>query len=127
MCMSTAPKIELTLSFDASESPEKQEKFTQTLWQQMRQIDGVKIDRVVDEEPPEGSRGIGAFLLGLLKATVTMDGLKSLFGFLGDRLGNKPIKIKAKFADGREVELEASSREELALAEETLKRLSQTL
>lgn len=125
--MSTAPKLELTLSFQDAESPEKQEKLTQTLWQQMRQIDGVKVDRVSDDNPPEGSKTFGAFLLGLLKATVTLDGLKSLFGFLGDRLGNKPIKIKAKFADGREVELEASSREELALAEETLKRLAQTL
>lgn len=125
--MSTAPKLELTLSFQDAESPEKQEKLTQTLWQQMRQIDGVKVDRVSDDNPPEGSRTFGAFLLGLLKATVTLDGLKSLFGFLGDRLGNKPIKIKAKFADGREVELEASSREELALAEETLMRLSQML
>lgn len=125
--MSTAPKLELTLSFQDAESPEKQEKLTQTLWQQMRQIDGVKVDRVSDDNPPEGSKTFGAFLLGLLKATVTLDGLKSLFGFLGDRLGNKPIKIKAKFADGREVELEASSREELALAEETLMRLSQML
>lgn len=125
--MSTASKLELMLSFQDAESPEKQEKLTQTLWQQMRQIDGVKVDRVSDDNPPEGSKTFGAFLLGLLKATVTLDGLKSLFGFLGDRLGNKPIKIKAKFADGREVELEASSREELALAEETLKRLAQTL
>ena len=126
--MSTVPKIELTLDFQDSESPEKQEKLTQTTWQQMRQIDGVKVDRVTDENPPEGSKAfIGSFLLGLLKATVTLDGLKSLFGFLGDRFGNKPIKIKAKFADGREVELEASSREELELAEATLKRLSQTL
>lgn len=125
--MSTASKLELMLSFQDAESPEKQEKLTQTLWQQMRQIDGVKVDRVSDDNPPEGSKAFGSFLLGLLKATVTLEGLKSLFGFLGDRLGNKPIKIKAKFADGREVELEASSREELALAEETLKRLAQTL
>ncbi|WNZ44494.1 hypothetical protein Q2T42_22090 [Leptolyngbya boryana CZ1] len=125
--MSTASKLELMLSFQDAESPEKQEKLTQTLWQQMRQIDGVKVDRVSDDNPPEGSKTFGAFLLGLLRATVTLEGLKSLFGFLGDRLGNKPIKIKAKFADGREVELEASSREELALAEETLKRLAQTL
>jgi len=125
--MSSTLKIELTLNFQDSESPEKQEKLTQSLWQQMRQVEGVKIDRVADENPPEDSKAFGAFLLGLLKATVTLDGLRTLFGFLGDRLENKPIKIKAKFTDGREVELEASSREELALAEETLKRLAQTL
>jgi hypothetical protein len=45
-------------------------------------------------------------------------------GFVGDRLGNKPIKIKVKLADGREMEIEASSREELRAAEETIARLS---
>lgn len=54
--MSSAPQIELTLSFQDSQSPEKQEKFTQSLWQQMRQIEGVKVDRVTDKNPPEGSK-----------------------------------------------------------------------
>ncbi len=125
--MTIAPNVELTFTFqDPDVSPEKQEKLTQTLWQQMRSLEGVKVDRVADPNPPEGNRG-GAFLWGLLQADVSVASLKNLFGFVGDRLGNKPIKIKAKFADGREVELEVSSREELAAAEETIKRLSQSM
>ncbi|KAM3089620.1 hypothetical protein ACKFKG_33305 [Phormidesmis sp. 146-35] len=126
--MTTAPKIELTITFqDPDASPEKQEKLTQTLLQQMRSLEDVNVDRVTDPNPPEGSRAVGSFLWGLLKAEASVASLRTLFGFLGDRMGNKPIKIKAKFADGREVELEASSREELAAAEETIKRLSRSM
>ncbi|PSB22043.1 hypothetical protein C7B65_01095 [Phormidesmis priestleyi ULC007] len=126
--MTIAPNVELTFTFqDPDLSPEKQEKLTQTLWQQMRSLEGVKVDRVADPNPPEGNRALGAFLWGLLQAEVSVASLKNLFGFVGDRLGNKPIKIKAKFADGREIELEVSSREELAAAEETIKRLSQSM
>jgi hypothetical protein len=60
----------------------------------------------------------------LLQAKVGLDGVKGLIGFLDDRFGNKPIKIKVKFADGRECEIEASSRAELLAAEQTINRLS---
>ena len=87
-------------------------------------MDGVKVDRVPDPNPPEGSKAMFSFLWGLLQAEVSVASIKNLFGFLGDRIGNKPIKIKAKFGDGREFEVEASSREELLAAEETIKRLA---
>ncbi len=126
--MTTVPKVELTVTFrDPEATPEKQEKLTQTLWQQMRSLEGVSVDRVSDPNPPEGTRAMGSFLWGLLQGQVSLSSLKTLFGFLSDRIGNKPIKIKAKFADGREFELEANSREELAAAEETIKRLSQSM
>ena len=32
--------------------------------------------------------------------------------FLSDRIGNKPMKLKVKAPDGKEMELEASSRQE---------------
>ncbi|MGV0026633.1 hypothetical protein [Phormidesmis priestleyi] len=115
----------MTIDFQDETNPEKQEKLTQNLWQQMRNIQGVKIDRISDPNPPEGSRAIGAFLWGLLQAEVSKESVKTLFGFLGDRLGDKPIKGKAKFSDGREFEFEASSRAELLAAEETIQRLAQ--
>jgi hypothetical protein len=125
--MTDSSKITLTIAFqDPATSIDKQEALTQSLWQQMRQMEGVEVDRVVDPNPPEGSREIVSFLWGLLQADVSVSSLKNLFGFLGDRVGNKPIKIKAKFPDGREYELEASSRAELAAAEETIKRLAES-
>ena len=123
--MSDATFIELTIDFqNSSTSPEKQEKLTQSLWKQMRDIPKVKVDRVLDPNPPEEAKG-AAFLWGLLKAKVSLDSLKNVFGFLGDRLGDKPIRVKVKFTDGREFEVEARSRVELQAAEETIKRLSQ--
>ncbi len=123
--MTTNPLIELTISFaDPDLDPEQQEQLTRNLWRQLRDIDGVTVERVPDPQPPEGSKAMLSFLWGLLKAEVSVASLKNLFGFLGDRIGNKPIKIKAKFGDGREFEIEASSREELTAAEETIKRLA---
>lgn len=118
-------QIELTIDFQDSTSIAKQEKLTQTVWEQIKKMPGVKVDRVVDPNPPEGSKAIGAFLWGLLQAEVSTKSVKTVFGFLGDRLGDKPIKGKAKFSDGREFEFEASSRAELLAAEETIQRLAQ--
>lgn len=118
--------IELTISFqDPDLSPEEQEQLTQNLWRQLRDMEGVTVERVPDSNPPEGSKAMLSFLWGLLKAEASVASLKNLFGFLGDRIGNKPIKINAKFADGREFQIEASSREELLAAEATIKRLAE--
>jgi len=122
----TAPSfVELIIDFrDPDIRAGQQEKLTQSLWRQMGGIPGVDADRVLDPDPPEDSKG-ASFLWGLLKAKISMDSLKNVFGFLGDRFGDKPIKIKAKFSDGREFELEAHSRVEFQTAEETIQRLSQ--
>jgi hypothetical protein len=123
--MTATPEMQLTFEFlDPDATPDKQEKLTQNLYQQLRQMEGVTIQRVAAPDPPEGSREAVSFLWGLLQADVNLSNIKTLFGFLSDRIGNKPIKIKAKLADGREFELEASSREELLAAEETIKRLA---
>ncbi|MBD2329702.1 hypothetical protein [Alkalinema sp. FACHB-956] len=116
--------IHLEFDFQDQTAPEKQETQTQMIFQQGRMIPGVTMERVVDPNPPEGIRSPGRVLWGLLQAEVSPASLKNLFGFLGDRLGNKPIKIKAKFADGREFELEASSQAELATARTMLEELS---
>jgi hypothetical protein len=122
----TAPSdLQLTISFqDPSAPSDKQEKLTQSLYEQLRSMDGITIQRVSAPDAPAGSREALSFLWGVLQAEVSWGSIKNLFGFLSDRVGNKPIKIKAKLADGREFELEASSREELLAAEETIKRLA---
>lgn len=125
--MTELSPIELTIDFRTSNtSEEQQEKLTQSLWQQMRDMEGVRVARVPDPNPPEGSRTIASFLWGLLKAEISLSCFHNVLAFLGDRLSNRPIKIKAKLPDGREFEIEASSREELLAAEETIARLAQS-
>lgn len=113
--------LELDFQDDAPEST--QEKLTVSLYQQLQKVPGLKVDRVA-EVAPDGSRSSGRFLWGLLQAEVGIPGIKDLFGFLGDRLGDKPIVIKAKFADGRVFEMTAHSRAELAAGRETLEMMA---
>ena len=113
--------LELDFQDDAPEAT--QEKLTVSLYQQLQKVPGLKVDRVV-EVAPDGSRSSGRFLWGLLQAEVGIPGIKDLFGFLGDRLGDKPMVIKAKFADGRVFEMTAHSRAELAAGRETLEMMA---
>ena len=113
--------LELDFQDDAPEAA--QEKLTVSLYQQLQKVPGLKIDRVA-EVAPDGSRSSGRFLWGLLQAEVGIPGIKDLFGFLGDRLGDKPMVIKAKFADGRVFEMTAHSRAELAAGRETLEMMA---
>ena len=115
--------VSLELNFQNDEPEANQESLTISLYQQLQQVPGLTIDRVA-EVAPDGSRSSGRFLWGLLEAKVGIPGIKTLFGFLGDRLGDKPIVIKAKFADGRVFEMTAQSRAELAAARETLEAMA---
>ncbi|MEH2194736.1 MAG: sugar ABC transporter permease [Nostoc sp.] len=89
----------------------------QNLLPQLREVDGVEdADLVAVENAPKGTKSISGFVWGLLKAQVKASNIKSLFKFLSDRFGNKPIKIGVKAPDGRELNIEASSREEFEFA-----------
>jgi hypothetical protein len=113
--------IELNFQDDTAEA--KQEQLTVSLYQQLQKVSGLKVDRVA-EVAPDGSRSSGRFLWGLLQADVSVASIKTLFGFLGDRLGDKPIVVKAKFPDGRVFDVTASSRAELAAARDTLEAMA---
>ncbi|WP_414552716.1 sugar ABC transporter permease [Anabaena sp. CCY 0017] len=89
----------------------------QNLLPQLRDVDGVEdADLVAVEKAPKNTKALGGFLLGLLNAQVNVANIKTVFVFLSDRLGNKPIKMVLKAPDGRELDLEASSREEFEFA-----------
>ena len=115
--------VSLKLDFQDDAPEATQEKLTVSLYQQLQKVPGLKVDRVA-EVAPDGSRSSGRFLWGLLQAEVGIPGIKDLFGFLGDRLGDRPIVIKAKFADGRVFEVTAHSRAELAAGRETLEMMA---
>jgi hypothetical protein len=110
--------VTLTIAFnDPDLDAEDRDEAVQHLMAQMREVDEVEaVDRGRDPNPPEGNKAVGGFLVGLLMAEVSVANFKKLGAFLGDRIGNKPIKLKVKTPDGRELELEASSRAEFDYA-----------
>lgn len=102
------------------DSEEKEEEALKLL-HQLRQMDEVEeVNRVPDLNPPEGNKALGGFLTGMLTAEVNPSNIKSLFGFLGDRLSGKKIELKVE-ANGKKLEVKASSREELKAAIEAAK------
>jgi hypothetical protein len=54
-------------------------------------------------------------LIGLLTAEVSAGNAQKLMGFLGDRLGGKPIELEVE-ANGKKLTVKAHSREELEAA-----------
>jgi hypothetical protein len=116
--MAKSSTATLTIAFnDPQLDQEEKEEEVQKLLKQMKQLKEVEsVERVLDPNPPIGNKSFSAFLVGLLTAEVSPANIKKLFQFLTDRLGNKSIKMKVKASDGKELEIEASSREEFEVA-----------
>ena len=116
--MASEPNVTLTIDLnDPDPDVEETDEAIQNLLAQMRELDEIEaVDRVFDPNPPAGNKAIGGFVVGLLMAEVSVANFKKLGAFLGDRIGNKPIKLKVKAPDGREMELEASSQAEFDYA-----------
>ena len=116
----TSSNITLTIAFtDPALDKDEREAQAQNLLVQLKDLDEVEaVNRVLDPNPPARNKTVGGFLVGLLMTEVSVANFKKLGAFLGDRLGNKPVKLKVKAPDGRELELEASSREEFDYAYE---------
>lgn len=115
--MFTTSDIQITLDLRCSDlDDEALEKLTQNLRSEMLDLDEVKdVKRILDPNPPEGNKALGAVLTGLLAAEVNAKSIKTLFGFLSDRLGNKPISMEVE-ANGRKLKIQASSQQELLAA-----------
>lgn len=95
---------------------EELQEATERLLQQMRELDEVeKANLVADPNPQEGSKSLLGFLPGLLMAEVNAKNIQALFGFLGDRLGGKPIELEVE-ANGKKLKVTASSQQELQAA-----------
>ncbi|MBW4662551.1 MAG: hypothetical protein KME15_28225 [Drouetiella hepatica Uher 2000/2452] len=108
-------KLTLRLTDPELDAEEKDEE-VQRLLEQLREMDEVEFaDRPLDPNPPEGNKAIGGFLVGLLTAEVSLENFKKLTGFLGDRLGGKPISLEVE-ANGKKLKVSAHSREELEAA-----------
>jgi hypothetical protein len=115
--MTSNPSLKLTIEFnDPDLEPEQRDEQAQFLIDELRDIDEIDtVDRGLDPSPPAGNKAGGGFLAGLLIAQAKPENAKKLFGFLGDRLGNKQIELTVE-ANGKRLSVKASSREELDYA-----------
>ena len=115
--MSENPSIKFTIAFnDPDLDSEERDEQAQRLMAELKQMDEVDaVDRVLDPNPPEGNKAIGGMLIGLLTAEVSVGNAQKLMGFLGDRLGGKPIELEVE-ANGKKLTVKAHSREELEAA-----------
>ena len=113
----TPAEIKFTIAFtDPTLEPEDRKEQAQQLMSDLKQMDEVEtVDRVSDPNPPQGSKAFGGVVMGLLTAEVSVANAKKLLGFLGDRLGNKPIELSVE-ANGKKLSVKAGSREELEAA-----------
>ena len=113
--METESSIKVTINFNAPD-PEEQDQQVQRLMAELKDMDEVEsVGRVRDPNPPEGNKSLGGFLVGLLSAEVNAVNAIKLLGFLGDRLGGKPIELEVE-ANGKKLKVSAHSREELEAA-----------
>lgn len=107
----------LAISFkDPELDEEERDKEVERLLAQLKDMDEVdSAGRVYDLNPPEGTKSIGGFLVGLLTAEASVDNGKKLMGFLGDRLSGKPIEMEVE-ANGKKLKVTAYSKGELEAA-----------
>jgi hypothetical protein len=102
---------------------EEQQEIIQNLLNQLSNLEEVeRVERTEDLNPEAGSKPGISFLVGMLTAEVSLKNVKTFLGFLGDRLGNKPIKVLVE-ANNKKVEIEVSSRQELLEAERMVKEI----
>jgi hypothetical protein len=112
--MTSSPNLKLTIEFNDPElDPDERNEQAQRLIGELRLAE-IDVDRV-DADLTEGTKSIGGSLVGLLTAEVTVANGKKLMGFLGDRLGGKPIEFTVE-VNGKKLTAKASSREELDYA-----------
>ena len=114
--MSENSIIKFTIAFnDPDLDSEERDEQAQRFMNELKQMDEVEVDRVLDPNPPEGNKAVGAVLVGLLTTQVNKENAQKLMGFLGDRLGGKPIELSIE-ANGKKLTVKAHSREELEAA-----------
>ncbi len=109
--------ITLHIAFhDPALDAEEQEREAHNLLHDLQQLDEVgEVARVHDPHPPEGSKAIGAFLVGLVQVAVTAPQVTALLGYLSNRLAGKSIELEIE-AQGKKLKVIAHTQAELLAA-----------
>ena len=121
--MSDQSTVKFTIAFNDPElDSEDLEAQAQNMLVQMRDLDDIEaVERVVDPNPPAGSKAMGAIIVGLLTAQVNKENAQRAMSFLGERLINKPIELEVE-ANDRKLKVKASNRAELQAAIEAAQK-----
>jgi hypothetical protein len=109
--------IALTITFTNADLnvSELEDEVVRLLEELSDRSDIESVDRVRDPNPPDGSKSIGGFLTGLLKAEVNSANAIKVLSFLSDRITNKPITLEVE-GNGKKLKVIANSPEALELA-----------
>ena len=106
--MTDTSNVKLTIAFnDPDLDSEERDEQAQRFMNELKQMDEVDVNRVLDPNPPEGNKAIGGMLVGLLTAQVSPINAQKLMGFLGDRLGGKPIELSVE-ANGKKLTVKST-------------------
>lgn len=118
--------LKLTIDINQSDlEAEKLDELTQNLLQEMKELDEVETASLVaDENPPEGARAFGSFLLGILQAEVSIENIRFVLEFLWNRLNPQPIEIEVE-ANGNKFKIVVRSQQQLPAAIDAIKKLYQ--
>jgi hypothetical protein len=106
----------LTVTIVLSDSQLKDEALqreTATLQEHLQAEEGVReVNFIAVETVDPNAKGIGGFLLGQLKASVTVKSLKLLVQYLGNNLFGRTVEIKAE-GNGKKLEIKLSRPEDI--------------
>ena len=121
--MTTKSNIKIIISLSEAGLEDKDlQAETEKLLPQIKEIDGVeRVNLVTVAEAPLGSKALGPFSLGRLKAMVDPAKMKVLFDFLGDRINGKTIELDVE-ANYKKLKLKVDNQEELVTAIETAQK-----
>ncbi|MDF5711238.1 MAG: hypothetical protein PUP90_27090 [Nostoc sp. S4] len=125
--MADTSDIKLTITFiDQDLDAEEKDQEAKKLLTQMKELDEVEeVNRVAEIDVPEGSKSITGYVVGQVIAFVKSESVKQVWGFLTDRLGNKPIEIELEVTkDSKKVKVKASSRKELEAAVNAIEEIT---
>lgn len=114
--MTTEANVRLTIRFsDPNLDDLGRDEAIRYLMVQFKEVDGVRVSRVVDSNPPAGNKAAAGFLVDVLTADVNFANVKAAFGFLKNCLANKPIELEVEAA-GRKLKVKANTLQELESA-----------
>jgi hypothetical protein len=118
--------VKLTIDINQSDlEAEKRDELTQNLLQEMKELDEVETASLVaDENPPEGAKPFGSFLLGILQAEVSIENIRFVLEFLWNSRNRQPIEIKVE-TNGNKFEIVVRDTQQLLAAIDAINKLCQ--
>ena len=120
--MSSASIVQITIAFvDPTLDAKERDIEAQQLMEELAALNEVEsVSRVIDPNSPEGSKGLGGLLIGLLTAEIDGNCAGEMLGFLQKRLERKPIELTVE-ANGKKLSVKAHSTKDLTAAIQSAK------